>query len=166
MKKIIFFFQVILCCAHTFCQNTIALPEVLNYSKQLYKAGTQNWDICQDNNGLLYFANNEGLLSFDGAYWCLYPLPNRTIVRSLALGADRRIYVGGQDEIGYFSPDNGGRLVYHSLTSLIPGAHRSFSDVWDIIGVDKQLFFRSTCGIQGRPTCHAGLQAGSFQCVP
>jgi ligand-binding sensor domain-containing protein/DNA-binding CsgD family transcriptional regulator len=143
MKKIIFFFQITLCCAPAFCQNTIALPEVVNYSKQLYKAGTQNWDICQDNNGLLYFANNEGLLSFDGAYWRLYPLPNKTIVRSLALGADRRIYVGGQDEIGYFSPDNGGRLVYHSLTSLIPGAHRSFSDVWDIIGVDKQLFFRS-----------------------
>ena len=124
-------------------QNTIGLPEIINYPKQAYKAGTQNWDICQDNNGLLYFANNEGLLSFDGAYWRLYPLPNKTIVRSLALGADRRIYVGGQDEIGYFSPDNGGRLVYHSLTSLIPGAHRSFSDVWDIIGVDKQLFFRS-----------------------
>ena len=47
------------------CQNTIGLPEIINYSKHIYKAGTQNWDICQDVNGLLYFANNEGLLSFD-----------------------------------------------------------------------------------------------------
>jgi ligand-binding sensor domain-containing protein/DNA-binding CsgD family transcriptional regulator len=124
-------------------QNTIALPEIVNYSKQVYKAGTQNWDICQDNNGLLYFANNEGLLSFDGTYWRLYPLPNKTIVRSVALGNDHKIYVGAQDEIGYFSPDNTGQLTYHSLINLIPQTHRSFSDVWDICCINKQVFFRS-----------------------
>lgn len=107
-------------CASGFCQNTIGLPEIVNYSKHTYKAGTQNWDICQDVNGLLYFANNEGLLSFDGTYWKTYPLPNKTIVRSVAIGADNNIYTGGQDEIGYFSPDSKGSLTYHSLKSLIP----------------------------------------------
>ncbi|HQW84213.1 MAG TPA: hypothetical protein PK987_07130, partial [Ferruginibacter sp.] len=48
------------------CQNTIGLPDIINYSKPLYKAGLQNWDIKQDKNGIVYFANNEGLLSFDG----------------------------------------------------------------------------------------------------
>ncbi|MFY7839013.1 MAG: hypothetical protein ACOVP7_02005, partial [Lacibacter sp.] len=76
-------------------QNTIGLPDVINYSKQSYSAGLQNWDIKQDKNGIIYFANNEGLLSFDGRYWNLYPLPNRTIVRSVEIGSDNRIYVGG-----------------------------------------------------------------------
>ena len=50
-------------------QNTIALPEIINYSKRTYNAGTQNWKIGQDKQGIIYVANNECLLSFDGNYW-------------------------------------------------------------------------------------------------
>ena len=92
---------------------------MVNYYKGTYNAGLQNWDIGQDNNGIIYFANNEGLLSFDGRYWELYPLPNKTIVRSVEIGPDNRIYVGGQDELGYFSPASNGRLTYHSLVGKI-----------------------------------------------
>ena len=101
-----------------FGQNTIGLPDIINYSKQSFNAGLQNWDIKQDANGIVYFANNEGLLSFDGTNWNLYPLPNKTIVRSVTIGFDGKIYVGGQDELGYFSPAENGQLAYHSLTPL------------------------------------------------
>ncbi|TWI79267.1 two component regulator with propeller domain [Lacibacter cauensis] len=124
-------------------QNTIGLPDVINYSKQSYSAGLQNWDIKQDKNGIIYFANNEGLLSFDGRYWNLYPLPNRTIVRSIEIGSDNRIYVGGQDELGYFAPGTNGRLVYHPLNQLLPARDQSFGDVWDIVSFKKDVFFRT-----------------------
>ena len=130
-----------------FGQNTIGLPEVINYSKQSYSAGLQNWDIKQDKNGIIYIANNEGLLSFDGKYWNLYPLPNKTIVRSVEIGLDHHIYIGGQDELGYFAPAQNGKLQYHSLTHLIPAKDKSFSDVWDIVTVNKDVFFRSTTKI-------------------
>ena len=52
-----------------FSQNTIGLPDVINYTKQSYNGGLQNWDIKQDKNGIIYVANNEGLLSFDGTHW-------------------------------------------------------------------------------------------------
>ncbi|HAI83472.1 MAG TPA: transcriptional regulator, partial [Chitinophagaceae bacterium] len=81
-------------------QNTITLPEILNYSKQTYNAGTQNWGIHQDSRGLLYVANNEGMLRYDGAFWSIYPLPNRTNVRSVYVANDQQIFVGGQDELG------------------------------------------------------------------
>jgi len=126
-----------------FSQNTIGLPDVINYSKQSYTAGLQNWDIRQDKNGIIYLANNEGLLSFDGRNWNLYALPNKTIVRSVELGADNKIYVGGQDELGYFSPAANGLLQYHSLTQFIPAKDKSFGDVWDIIAYKKDIFFRS-----------------------
>ncbi len=126
-----------------FSQNTIGLPDVVNYSKQTYNAGFQNWDIKQDRNGILYFANNEGLLSFDGRNWNLYSLPNKTIVRSVEIAADHKIYVGGQDELGYFSPGNNGRLQYHSFTALIPEKDKSFGDVWDIVSVKNDIYFRS-----------------------
>ena len=134
MKKLLFF---LLFPVFANCQNTIGLPDIINYSKLSYNAGLQNWDIKQDRNGIVYFANNEGLLSFDGKNWKIYPLPNKTIVRSVEIGNDNKIYVGGQDELGYFSPDVTGTLVYHSLTNLIPTKHRSFEDVWDIIAYDK-----------------------------
>lgn len=126
-----------------FGQNTIGLPEIINYSKHIYGGGTQNWDIQQDVNGIMYFANNEGVLSFDGTHWRIYPLPNKTIVRSIAIGRDQRIYAGGQDEIGYFSPDPTGVLVFTSLKHLIPEKERSFADIWDIIPWGNDIFFRS-----------------------
>ena len=124
-------------------QNTIGLPDVINYNKQIYNAGLQNWDIKQDKNGLIYIANNEGLLSFDGKYWNLYPLPNKTIVRSIEVATDNRIYAGGQDELGYFTPSRNGQLQFHSLTSIIPAKDKSFGDVWDIVALNKNIFFRT-----------------------
>ncbi len=129
--------------AGLFAQNTIGLPDVINYSKQSYNGGLQNWDIAQDNNGLIYFANNEGLLSFDGKYWNNYALPNKTIVRSIHINKSNRIYVGGQDELGYFSSAPSGQLEYHSLVDLIPAAHRVFGDVWDIESVGNDVYFRT-----------------------
>lgn len=140
MKKLLL---IILLPIQLLAQNTIGLPEIINYPKEWYKAGLQNWDIKQDQQGIIYFANNEGLLSFDGNYWNLYPLPNKTIVRSLEISADGKIYVGGQDELGYFSPDRLGVLKYVSLIDKIDPKDRSFGDVWDIVSFKKHLFFRT-----------------------
>ncbi len=110
-------------------QNTIGIPDIINYSKSSYNAGTQNWDIIQDKNGIVYFANNDGLLSFDGTYWKLYPLPNKSVVRSLTISSEQKIYVGGQDEFGYFSANREGKLVYTSLKPLLSSKDYSFTDV-------------------------------------
>ncbi len=122
-------------------QNTIGIPDIINYSRDLYNAGTQNRGIVQDKNGVMYFANYEGLLTFDGNYWKNYPLPNKTVVRSIALGKDNRIYAGGQDDFGYFSPDSHGKLVYTSLKSLLTEKNYSFSDVWNIVPYGNDVFF-------------------------
>ena len=126
------------------CQNTIGLPDITNFSKIDYNAGLQNWDFKQDNNGIIYVANNEGLLSFDGKYWKSYPLPNKTIVRSLEIGTDNNIYVGGQDEFGYFTPSNNGQLSYHSLVQYVKDADKDFADVWDIAQFNNEVFFRTS----------------------
>ncbi len=129
------------------CQNTIGFPDIINYAKQDYKAGLQNWDIKQDKNGIIYFANNEGLLNFDGKYWRNYPLPNKTIVRSIEMDSNNHIYVGGQDELGFFKAEDNGILKYHSLINQIAQKDRSFGDVWDIILFKEDVFFRSNSTI-------------------
>ncbi len=125
-------------------QNTIGLPAVNNYNKQQYKGGLQNWALTQDKNKVLYTANNEGLITFDGDNWQSFPLPNQTIVRSVCIGYDQRIYVGGQDEIGYFTPNPSGMLSYHSLFEKLPIKYRSLADVWNIVSYNNNIFFRST----------------------
>jgi ligand-binding sensor domain-containing protein/DNA-binding CsgD family transcriptional regulator len=137
------FLLPLFCNVASFAQNTIGLPEIVNYTKQAYRAGTQNWDIHQDRNGILYFANNSGLLTYNGHYWHLYPMPNETIVRSVQVDPSGRVYVGAQDEIGYFFPGPNGDLVYTSLKELIPAAARQFADIWDISILGGQVFFRA-----------------------
>ena len=125
-------------------QNTIGLPDVVNYPKKSYGGGLQNWDISQDSSGVIYIANNEGLLSFDGRYWNIHPLPNRTIARSVLAGRGQKVFVGGQDELGFFYPDAAGRLKYESLLGKIAEVDRSFGDVWDIVQVNQDVWFRSS----------------------
>ncbi|MCC7400967.1 MAG: hypothetical protein IT214_05740 [Chitinophagaceae bacterium] len=143
MRQTFVLYSCLLLFQTSISQTTIGIPNIINYSRQSYHGGAQNWGICQDVKGLVYFANNEGLLSFDGIYWKIYPLPNKTIVRSVIIGADNNLYTGGQDEIGYFSPDAQGYLSYHSLKNLIPANARSFNDVWGVASVGNQIFFRS-----------------------
>ncbi len=143
LKSFFFTFFLIFSFVRLTAQSTIGLPEIVNFNKQKYGAGSQNWDIRQDKEGLMYFANNEGLLSFDGTYWRVYPLPNKTIVRSIEIGEDGKIYTGGQDEIGYYWPNKNGRLSYTSLKDLIPEKNRSFTDVWDIYIYKNDVFFRT-----------------------
>lgn len=145
MKKQLLLYLLI--CSAFLSKAQIGVPQISNYSNMDYQGGTQNWEIGQDKNGLMYFANNEGLLTFNGKYWKLYPLPHKTIVRSLKVANDGKIYVGGQDEIGYFFPDNNGVLRYHSLRALIPEKDQQFADIWDIATRKDEVFFRTTTEI-------------------
>ncbi|MDQ6608281.1 MAG: transcriptional regulator [Bacteroidota bacterium] len=147
MKKVIIFsITTILCFEILSGQNSIGLSETVNYSKLVYGAGAQNWDIKQDSKGIMYFANSEGLLTFDGSFWKLYPIPNKTVVRSLDIIKDR-IYVGAQNEMGFFTPDKKGNLAYTSLLPLLPLNERSFADVWKMVSIGDDIFFQTNTKI-------------------
>lgn len=129
--------------AHLFAQSTnLGIPFVQGFSRNDYKGGTQIWDISQSDNGIMWFANNEGILEYDGARWQKHPMPNGTIVRSVA--ADhRRVFVGAQDDFGYLEPDGVGRMSYTSLLPLVPAPYKEFGDVWDIEVTPAGVFFRT-----------------------
>jgi ligand-binding sensor domain-containing protein len=120
-------------------QSTIGLPAIRNYTG----AGVGIWDIGQDNLGRLYFANDGGLLTYDGAHWQHYALPNMAAIRSLAIDEAGRVYVGGADEVGFFSPGEGGVLRYHSLKEKLPVVAQQFADIWNIVLYHGGVFFRT-----------------------
>lgn len=122
----------------------IATPQIINYNNDQYKAGIQNWDVAQDKNGVMYFGNNEGLITFNGKFWKLNRLPNFTSVRSVEIDSKNRIFIGGQDEAGYFFPGKNGILEYHSIVPLIPEKYRKFADIWNVCIINDAVIFRST----------------------
>src|ERR1700741_1266534 len=126
-----------------YAQNTIALPDIVNYSKQAYNGGPANWGICQDKKGIIYVANDEGLLTFDGSFWKRYSLPSSATIRSLALASDGKLYIGSSGEIGFYEADENGLLNYTSLNNLIPDSEKDFTEVWNVVIYGDAIFFRS-----------------------
>src|SRR6187431_1303138 len=94
------------------------LPPIVNYTPNIYGGGNQNWMISQDKNQFVFFANNDGLLEFNGSSWKLYPSPNETIIRSVKVIGDR-IYTGCYMEFGYWKRKADGLLQYHSLSKFV-----------------------------------------------
>ena len=60
--------------ALSFCLSGFGqeISPIQNYTPKTYGAENQNWGISQGLQKQLYFANNEGLLDFNGANWQLY----------------------------------------------------------------------------------------------
>ncbi|WP_431216996.1 ligand-binding sensor domain-containing protein [Puia sp. P3] len=144
MKPLAIWTLIFAVCSSAAGQNTIGLPLIINYGKNDFHGGSQTWDIKQDHKGLMYFANNEGLICYDGTWWKNYPLPNATILRSIAIDRNDRIYAGGQGELGYFQADTKGYLQYVSLTGLLPRGNKSFADIWHIEIFNGSVFFQAT----------------------
>ena len=120
----------------------IGTPFIKNYPRKITQAGQQNWMIDQDSSGIMYFANNEGLLEFNGFDWSIKPLPNNSIIRSLKVFQEK-IFVGGFNELGYFKRENTGVLHYSSLLSLLPENYRDFGDIWKIHQIGNTIVFQS-----------------------
>src|SRR5690606_9137637 len=143
MKRTLLICCIVAAFLHGFAQHRVAIPQIINYNNNEYRGGLQKWDNAQDSQGIMYFGNNEGLLTFNGRYWHIFPLPNSTVVRSVAIDKNNRVFVGGQDELGYFEADSMGRLQYHSMVGLIPETGHKFADVWNIAIRGDEVFYRT-----------------------
>lgn len=117
-------------------------PPIQNYSSLQYNAASQNWDIKVDEQGIVYAANNKGLLSFDGQRWELYPLKSGSIIRSV-LPHQGKIYTGSYKEFGYWEKDIKGVMQYQSLISLLGEYELQSEEFWQILAYNDAIYFRS-----------------------
>lgn len=145
---LLFLFLFTLHVHHAVGQDIPFVPPVFNYNTSIYKAGNQNWAIAQDNNEVIYFANNQGLLSFDGVNWILHKLPNNRGVKSIFIDnvddkKRERIYVGSFEEFGFFQRNAANRLVYHSLKHLVDDYSFINDEIWTIQKHDNTIYFQS-----------------------
>jgi len=137
-------FLILFFSSYTIAQiNSVGTPFIKNYSRSDFQAGLQNWMIDQGQDGRLYFANNDGILGFDGLNWSLYRLPKGILTRSIFVSEEGKIYAGGFNEFGYFEPDSIGQLVYHSLIELLNLEDRNFDEIWRIHNTPDGIVFQS-----------------------
>ncbi len=118
------------------------LPPIVEYNSAIINVGNQNWMISQDKNHFVYFANNEGLVEFNGSSWSLYKSPNETIVRSVKVIGDR-IYTGCYMEFGFWVRQSDGHLKYTSLSKKIKSKILDDEQFWNILNYDQWVIFQS-----------------------
>lgn len=90
--------------------------------------------------------NREGLLEFDGETWKKIRVSNGSVVRSLAIDKNDRLYIGASNEFGYLTTDSLGSSVYQSLKSLLPDSLHQFKDVWSTHCIDDKVYFQTRGG--------------------
>ena len=124
---------------------------VVNYTRQQYRSGNQNWQIVQSREGWMYFANNKGLLEFDGSSWHTYPLPGNAKVRSVC-AVDGAIYVGALGQFGRFVRTDKGRLAYERLSEPVEKIGQL--NVWNIHHMGRDTYFQCDTALYVNDTRH------------
>ncbi|HRQ29647.1 MAG TPA: triple tyrosine motif-containing protein [Saprospiraceae bacterium] len=135
------------------------LPPLIKYSTNDYKAGNQNWKISQDNDRVIYFANNDGLLEFNGAIWTLYPSPNETIIRAVKV-VGKKVFTGCYKEFGYWERHQDGKLRYNSLSKIIENQLLEDEHVWEILNFEDWVLFQTLHRIY-----FYNLKTGAFKII-
>ncbi|TLP80277.1 hybrid sensor histidine kinase/response regulator transcription factor [Maribacter sp. ACAM166] len=123
--------------------SEIGLPYIQNYSPDEYGAFIQNWGAVQDSLDIIYFANGDGILTYNGASWNLLEMPGLVSVNAIASTNKGEIYVGGVDELGYLDSNDKGQLVYISLLSKLPEKFRHFTRIRSVHSIKDGVFFSS-----------------------
>ena len=118
------------------------LSPIQSFKVDDYNASGQNWMISQSSNGNLYFANNDGLLKYNGNKWSLYPSPKGTIIRSVNYINDK-VYTGENTDFGYWIKNKNGSYSYTSIPLKYNFKLLEDEEFWNILEFKNWIVFQS-----------------------
>lgn len=118
-------------------------PRLTNFSGFDFKANEQFYAMIEDEHGILYFGNNDGVLIYDGERWNKVVLPNNSAATSLVRSEKGQIYAGGYNELGEIKKDSFGNYIFLSLKDKFKLNESSFEYLWQAHSFGDQLIFRS-----------------------
>ncbi|MGC8824324.1 MAG: ligand-binding sensor domain-containing protein [Bacteroidales bacterium] len=146
MRKKYVFIAIFLILSSVYAQTRrIGVPFVRNYKPEVYHAADQSWSVVEDSTGMVYFANEGGVLAFNGSTWSIVGIAgNLSAFKSVAADKKGVIYAGAYADLGMLKRDPIGRIYFASLTSKIPTAYRKFDYIWNILPTEEGIYFQST----------------------
>ncbi|WP_317897934.1 SpoIIE family protein phosphatase [Aurantibacillus circumpalustris] len=116
-----------------------------NYLPKTYEAAATNFGVTQNNDGLIFVANVNGILIFDGITWDRCYTKNQAAITSIAKTSKGEIAVGTIDgDIGFVSKNKTGTFKYHSLLDSIPENKRPHEIIRQIVTIGKSTYFLSS----------------------
>jgi len=116
---------------------------VTNYLPLEYKHHYQNWQSVQDEYGVMYFANGDGILIFDGENWDLIMSKNKTNIMSLTISDEGQIYYGAKGEVGYLDHHENGIRFCHPIPFEQETDELNLSFFWKIYTEGNRLVVSS-----------------------
>ena len=127
--------------------NESGLYHHRNYSSKEYGQDFQNWSVLQDKNGIMVFANGNGVMTYDGKSWTLIETPTESVIRSMAMDESGKIYVGALDDIGFLKRNNTGGLEYESLLPKLKPELQKMGNIWNTQVHKGIVWFDSEMGL-------------------
>ena len=116
--------------------------EIKNYIHNNLPLDNQNWNISQNpRNGIIYFANSQGLIEYNGISQKIYQMPLKKTVRSVLVDDQGLIFTGAFEEFGYWEKKQDGELTYNSLSKNIPVLPND--EIWKIYNYFGKIYFQS-----------------------
>ncbi len=114
------------------------LPVLHTWRASEYMGGAEVWAAAQSGDGVMHFANLDGVLTYDGRDWSFLKLPPH-YVRNLgwapaagASPAGGRLFTAGMDAFAEVSWEADGTLRHRDLLTELPATNRA-------VGLLRQL---------------------------
>jgi len=122
-----------------YSQNTFPYGKikVRNYSQKDYAANAQNWDVIQNDDHFLYFANNGGILEYNGESWSTLKMDDTP--RAFAKNDSGRIFIGAKNEFGYIDYNELGKAIYVRISDPVDSLN--FQDIWQVYCLGEHTYF-------------------------
>ena len=141
-KKSIFFIFLILFNINFFKISgqihELGTPYIQKIIPKEYSFKNQNYSIVQDNRGILYIGNLNGVLEYDGTFWRQIKIKG---IPYLAIDKNNKIYVGGYNEFGYLAPDKLNKLTFVSLLDKSNIVFSHFGQIQNVIACENEVLF-------------------------
>ncbi len=127
-----------------YCALTLLVhgQQVINFDYQDYGGEAQNWAVSQNTDGNLFFANEGGLLRFNGSDWELLKASDFYSVKAVCCIGER-VYAAGNNNIGYWTKEKTGEFKYTSLLPLLAKSGvKEHGVFWAIASDGKRVYFQ------------------------
>jgi serine phosphatase RsbU (regulator of sigma subunit)/ligand-binding sensor domain-containing protein len=117
---------------------------VSNYLPKDYLAGANNLGVTQNNDGMIFVANINGVLIFDGVNWQHCKRKDEISIQCIAKTNSGKIVVGTEDgDIALIEKDKNGKFYYASLIDNLPAKSRPQQIIRQIVVLGESTFFLS-----------------------
>ncbi|WP_439127473.1 hypothetical protein [Polaribacter sp.] len=143
-KLLIIFFLLIKINLFAQFLNPKEVSLIKNFNQKYLKTNLKVFDFSQSNNGEVYIATKESLLTFDGFTWNKFSEKYKTDLRGVLYVNEQEIYTSGHRGFGVWSKNEFGQLIYKSLFFKTPTKEAPLLPVFkNITKHNNRIYFQS-----------------------